>query len=55
MPYCIEVTVKNQKGICAFEHTVGDKIVFDGRSVKGDICCSALMVLLPKIYATRQG
>lgn len=55
MPYVIEVTVKNQKGKCALGHKVGDKIVFDGRSVRGDICYSALMVLLPKIYAMRYG
>ena len=55
MPHTIEVTVKSQKGKCAFGHKVGDKIVFDGRSVDGDICYSALMVLLPKIYATRYG
>jgi len=55
MPYVVEVTVKSQKGKCAFGHKVGDKIAFDGRSVKGDICYSALMVLLPKIYAMRYG
>ena len=51
----VEVTVKSQKGKCAFGHRVGDKIVFDGKSVKGDICYSALMVLLPKVYALRYG
>jgi uncharacterized repeat protein (TIGR04076 family) len=49
----IEVAVKSQKGKCNFGHSVGDKIVFDGRTVKGDICYSALMVLLPKVYAMR--
>jgi uncharacterized repeat protein (TIGR04076 family) len=49
----IEVTVKKQEGKCAFGHKVGDKIVFDGKSVKGSICYSALMVLLPKVYAMR--
>ena len=49
----IEVTVKNQKGKCAFGHKAGDKIVFDGKTVKGNICYSALMVLLPKVYAMR--
>ena len=48
-----EVTVKSQRGKCAFGHRVGDKIVFDGRSVKGDVCYSALMVLLPKVFAMR--
>jgi len=47
--------VKSQKGKCAFGHRVGDKIVFDGKTVKGDICYSALMVVLPKVYAMRYG
>jgi len=51
----VEATVKSQKGRCAFGHKVGDKIVFDGKSVKGNICYSALMVLLPKVYAMRYG
>ena len=37
----------------AFGHKVGDKIIFDGKSIKGDICYSALMVL--KVYAMRYG
>jgi uncharacterized repeat protein (TIGR04076 family) len=49
----VEVTVRSQKGKCVFGHKVGDKIVFDGRSVKGDICYSALTVLLPKVFAMR--
>ena len=55
MPYIVEVTVKSQKGTCAFGHKVGDKIIFDGKSIKGDICYSALIVLLPKVYAMRYG
>lgn len=51
----VEVTVRSQKGKCAFGHQVGDKIVFDGKSIKGNICYSALMVLLPKVYAIRYG
>jgi len=51
----VQVTVKSQKGKCAVGHKVGDKIVFDGKSVKGNICYSALMVLLPKVYAMRYG
>ncbi|MEM3641095.1 MAG: TIGR04076 family protein [Candidatus Bathyarchaeia archaeon] len=51
----VEVTVKSQKGKCNFGHKVGDKIVFDGKSVKGDICYAALLVLLPKVYALRHG
>ena len=55
MPCNVEVIVKSQKGKCAFGHDVGDRIVFDGKSVRGDICYSALMVLLPKVYAMRYG
>jgi uncharacterized repeat protein (TIGR04076 family) len=51
----VEAIVKSQKGKCSFGHKVGDKIVFDGKTVKGDICYSALMVLLPKVYAMRLG
>jgi uncharacterized repeat protein (TIGR04076 family) len=51
----VEVTVVSQKGRCAVGHKVGDKIVFDGKSVKGNICYSALTVLLPKVYAMRFG
>ncbi len=53
--YVVEVAVKSQKGTCTFRHKVGDKIVFDGRSIRGDVCYSALMVLLPKVYAMRFG
>jgi uncharacterized repeat protein (TIGR04076 family) len=51
----VEVTVKSQKGKCNFGHRVGDKVVFNGRTIQGDICYSALMVLLPKVYAMRFG
>ena len=50
MPHVVEVTVKSQKGRCAFGHKSGDKIVFDGRLVKGDIGYTVFMVLLPKVY-----
>jgi uncharacterized repeat protein (TIGR04076 family) len=51
----VEVSVKSKKGKCAAGHRVGDNIVFDGKTVKGNICYSALMVLLPKVYAMRYG
>ena len=51
----IEVTVKGQKGKCVFGHKVGDRIFFNGRTVEGPICLSALSVLMPKIYAMRFG
>jgi uncharacterized repeat protein (TIGR04076 family) len=47
--------VKSQKGHCAFGHKVGDRIIFDGKSIKGNICYSALMVILPKIFAMQYG
>ena len=51
----VEVTVVSQKGKCAVGHKVSDRIVFDGKSVEGNVCYSALMVLLPKVYAMRYG
>ncbi len=51
--FTVEATVKSQRGKCAFGHKIGDKIAFYGRSVKGDICHSALIMLLPKVYALR--
>jgi len=55
MPHDVEVTVKSQEGKCAFGHRPGDRIFFDGRSVRGEICYSALVVLLPKVFAMRYG
>lgn len=49
----IEVTVKSQKGKCNFGYKVGDKIIFDGKTVKGNTCYAALMILLPYVYALR--
>lgn len=51
----VEVTVKSQKGDCRFGFKPGDKIVFDGRTVKGNTCYAALMVLMPYVYAMRYG
>jgi uncharacterized repeat protein (TIGR04076 family) len=55
MPYDIEVTVKNVKGKCSFGYKAGDKIHFDGKTIKGATCYSALMTILPKVYAMRYG
>ena len=49
----VEVAVKSQKGKCHFGHKVGDKIIFNGRTIKGPICYSALAAILPRIYAMR--
>ena len=53
--YGIEVTCVGQKGKCFFGHKPGDKIVFDGRSLKGEICPSALNTIWPIIYAWHNG
>ena len=55
MSYDVEVKVKSLKGTCDFGHKVGDTIRFDGKTIKGDICYSALMVLLPYIFSLRYG
>ena len=55
MPYDVEVKVKSVKGTCDFGHKVDDLIRFDGKAIKGDICYSALMVLLPRVYSMRYG
>ena len=53
--YDIEAKVINQKGFCEEGHKVGDSVYFDGKTVKGNICYDALLVLLPKVYALRYG
>ena len=55
MPYDIEVTVKEVKGKCIFGYKKGDKIHFNGKTIKGKTCYSALMTNLPKVYAMRYG
>ncbi len=47
--------VISQKGTCAAGHKVGDEILFDGMSVKGNICMSAMYSMLPKVFAMRYG
>ncbi|MGQ4913688.1 MAG: TIGR04076 family protein [Candidatus Asgardarchaeia archaeon] len=51
----VEAEVVRVKGVCSFGHKVGDKIVFDGETVKGKICYESLMMLLPKVYALQNG
>ena len=53
--YEILVTVKKVKGHCAAEHKVGDKVVFKGKSIDGEICFGALCSMIPKVYAMRYG
>jgi uncharacterized repeat protein (TIGR04076 family) len=53
--YRIEVKVLNQKGTCHFGHQVDDVIVFDGETIQGRICISALYSFMPKVFAMRYG
>jgi len=53
--YKVELRVIEQTGTCGFGHKVGDSIVFDGRTVDGAICFSALYSVIPKVYAMRYG
>jgi uncharacterized repeat protein (TIGR04076 family) len=47
--------VIQQEGHCAAGHQVGDEIFFDGETVQGKVCISALYSFLPKVYAMRYG
>jgi len=53
--YRIDVKVISQKGTCQFGHQVDDVVVFDGETVQGRICLSALYSFLPKVFAMRYG
>ena len=53
--YRIEVKVISRKGTCQFGHRVDDVVVFDGETVQGRICLSALYSFLPKVFAMRYG
>jgi len=53
--YRIEVKVLSQTGTCHFGHQVDDVIVFDGETIQGRICISALYSLMPKVFAMRYG
>ena len=53
--YEIVVKVISQKGTCQFGHQVGDTVVFDGETVQGRVCFSALCSFLPKVFAMRYG
>ena len=55
VPYKVVCKVIKQEGRCAFGHKVGDEIVFDGRTVRGEICLHALYSLMPKVFAMRYG
>lgn len=54
-PYKIVVTVLSVNGTCGFGHKIRDEIVFDGETINGRICLSALYSFLPKVFAMRYG
>ena len=53
--YKVVARVISQKGTCGFGHKVGDTVVFDGETVQGRVCFSALYSFLPKVFAMRYG
>lgn len=53
--YKIVARVIRKEGHCQAGHEVGDQVVFDGETVQGKICISALYSLLPKVFAMRYG
>ena len=53
--YRIVAKVISRNGTCRFGHQVGDTVVFDGETVQGRICLSALYSFLPKVFAMRYG
>jgi uncharacterized repeat protein (TIGR04076 family) len=53
--YKIVAKVISLKGTCGFGHKVGDTVVFDGETVEGRVCFSALYSFLPKVFAMRYG
>ena len=53
--YRITARVISQKGTCEFGHQLGDTVVFDGETVQGRVCLSALYSFLPKVFAMRYG
>jgi uncharacterized repeat protein (TIGR04076 family) len=53
--YKIVATVISRQGACQFGHEVGDTVVFDGETIQGRICLSALYSFLPKVFAMRYG
>jgi len=55
IPYKIVARVVSVKGECGFNYKVGDEILFDGETVKGRICLSALYSFLPMVVALRYG
>jgi uncharacterized repeat protein (TIGR04076 family) len=55
VPYKVICRVIHQEGTCEFGHKVGDEVVFDGRTVQGEICFHALYSMMPKVFAMMYG
>ena len=53
--YKVQLKVIKQEGSCGFGHKVGDVIVFDERTIDGEICFHALYSVIPKVMAMRYG
>lgn len=53
--YDIVARVIKQEGTCGAGHKVEDEVFFDGSSVKGKICLTALYSMVAKVYAMRYG
>ena len=53
--YKVVAKVISQKGTCGFGHKLDDTVVFDGETVQGRVCLSALYSFLPKVFAMRYG
>lgn len=51
----IVARVIRQEGRCIAGHQVGDEVAFDGQTVQGKICISALCSFLSKVFAMRYG
>ncbi len=53
--YKVVAKVISQKGTCSFGHKVGDTVVFDGETVDGRVCFSALTASFPKSLPCTMG
>ncbi len=53
--YKVVAKVISLKGTCGFGHKVGDTVVFDGETVEGRVCISALYSFITKVFAMHHG
>jgi len=53
--FTVIARVVSRQGHCAAGHCVGDEVLFDGMTVQGKVCISALYSFLPKVFAMRYG